>query len=103
MNIESNEIESNEVVKQKEMIWKRGLYMLLFAFLLGVIKFVTFSVVALQFFLVLVNGAPNSQLLAFGKSLSSYTYQIMLFLTFNSETQPYPFSEWPSGKTMINE
>ena len=96
-------IESNGVVKQRDMIWKRGLYMLLFAFLIGVAKFVTFSVVVLQFFLVLVNGAPNNQLLAFGMSLSSYTYQIMLFLTFNSETQPYPFSEWPSGKSLSNQ
>lgn len=98
MNSDSREVSCNTGT-----IWKRGLYMLLFAFLIGVAKFVTFSVVVLQFFLVLINGAPNSQLLTFGISLSRYTYQIMLFLTFNSETQPYPFSEWPSGNAMINE
>jgi len=77
--------------------------MLLFAFLIGVAKFITFSVVVLQFFLILVNGTSNDQLLAFGKSLSIYTYQIMLFLTFNSETQPYPFSEWPSKNASLDE
>ena len=98
MNIETNQISNNTGT-----IWKRGLYMLLFAFLIGVAKFITFLVVVLQFFLILVNGAPNNQLLAFGKSLSVYTYQIMLFLTFNSETQPYPFDEWPSKNASINE
>jgi len=98
MNIETNQISNNTGT-----IWKRGLYMLLFAFLIGVAKFITFSVVVLQFFLILVNGAPNDQLLAFGKSLSVYTYQIMLFLTFNSEVQPYPFSEWPSKNASLNE
>ncbi len=98
MNSDSSEVSCN-----RGTIWRRGLYMLLFAFLIGVVKFVTFSVVALQFFLVLMTGAPNNQLLAFGKSLSRYTYQVMLFLTFNSEIQPYPFSEWPSGNAMINE
>jgi len=88
--------DGNEVTCNVGTIWKRGLYMLLFAFLIGVAKFVTFSVVMLQFFLILVNGSPNAQLLAFGKSLSTYTYQIMLFMTFNSEIQPFPFSEWPS-------
>ena len=95
--------DSNEMRCSEGTIWKRGLYMLLFAFLIGVVKFVAFSVVVLQFFLVLINGTPNAQLLVFGKSLSSYTYQIMLFLTFNSETQPYPFSEWPSDKALLNE
>ena len=98
MNIETNQISNNT-----STIWKRGLYMLLFAFLIGVAKFITFSVVVLQFFLILVNGTPNDQLLTFGKSLSIYTYQIMLFLTFNSETQPYPISGWPSDNTALNE
>jgi len=98
MNVENNEIACNDGT-----IWKRGLYMLLFAFLLGVAKFVTFTVVILQFVLMVLNDTPNAQLLAFGKSLSRYTYQVMLFLTFNSEVQPYPFSEWPSNKTALDE
>lgn len=70
--------------------------MLLFAFLLGVAKFVVFTVVILQFLIVLLTEAPNAQLLQLGESLSAYIYQIMLFLTFNSEKRPYPFSDWPS-------
>jgi len=89
-------MDSTDIIKQPGTIWQRGLYMLLFAFLLGVAKFVVFAVVVLQFLFVLFNGAPNAQLLALGQSLSSYIYQIILFLTFNSEAHPYPLSDWPT-------
>jgi len=91
MDIERN----GEIRPPQNTIWKRALYMLLFAFLLNLAKFVTFVVVIVQFVLVLVNGVPNAQLLALGQGLSTYTYQVMRFLTFNSETHPYPLSDWP--------
>ncbi len=87
--------ENNNMTKQPHTIWQRGLYMLLFMFLIGVAKFITFTVVILQFLFVLFSGAPNVQLLQLGKDLSTYTYQILLFLTFNSEQHPYPFGDWP--------
>jgi len=93
--------ETNEISNSSGTVWKRGLYILLFAFLLGVAKFVTFVVVMLQLILMVLNNTPNTQLLVFGQSLSTYTYQMMLFLTFNSEVQPYPFSEWPSENISV--
>ncbi|MFV2060966.1 MAG: DUF4389 domain-containing protein, partial [Gammaproteobacteria bacterium] len=62
-------------------VWKRGLYMLLFSFLLGVAKFVAFVVVLFLFLSVLFTGEPNDKLVKFGQSLSSYQYQILVFLT----------------------
>ena len=91
MNTEND----GQIAPPDNTIWKRALYMLLFAFLLNVAKFVTFMVVVVQFCLVLVSGSPNAQLLVLGQGLSMYTYQIMQFLTFNSEMHPYPLSEWP--------
>ena len=78
-------------------VWKRGLFMLLFIFLMGVTKFVTLVVVALQFLMVLFTGQYNDNLLQLGKTLSLYQYQILLFITYNSEFQPYPIGEWPSN------
>ena len=69
--------------------------MLLFIFLMGVAKFVTLVVVALQFLMVLFTAKTNDNLIRFGKSLSVYQYQIMLFLTYNSEFRPFPVGEWP--------
>lgn len=79
-------------------IWNRGLYMLIFMFCLWVAKFVTYMVVVFQFFVVLFTGSTNAKLLTFGQNLSSYIYQIMRFLTFNSEEHPYPMGDWPEAE-----
>ena len=75
--------------------WMRGLYMLIFILLLGVAKFVSFVVILVQFLTVLFTAETNEKLVKFGKSLSLYQYEIMLFLTYNSEAHPYPMGEWP--------
>ncbi|HGX92067.1 MAG TPA: DUF4389 domain-containing protein [Candidatus Tenderia sp.] len=85
-----------EKIINEQTIWKRGLYMLLFAFIQGVAKFVTFIVAVFQFLTVLVTGSTNAKLLQLGRSLSTYSYQIYLFLTFNTEELPYPMGDWPS-------
>lgn len=86
--------EKTESYKDKS-IWKRGLYMLIFIFLQGVAKFVTLVVIVAQFITVLFTAKTNPKLLSFGQSLSQYQYQILLFLTYNSEVHPYPFGDWP--------
>jgi hypothetical protein len=49
---------------------------------------------------VLITGSPNVPLIAFGKSLATYTYQIVLYLTFNSDVRPFPFdADWPYETT----
>ncbi|MEH6651393.1 MAG: DUF4389 domain-containing protein [Motiliproteus sp.] len=80
-------------------VWMRGLMMVIFAFCLGVAKFVMFAVVVFQFASVLFTRHTNPKLLRFGQDLSRYQYQIMCFLTYNSEEQPFPVGEWPSDKS----
>ena len=87
-------MSDKECYKNKS-VWVRGLYMLLFIFLLNIAKFVTMAVVFLQFLVVLFTGQANENLLTFGKSLSVYQYQILRFITYNSENQPFPIGEWP--------
>jgi hypothetical protein len=91
----SNEIKEN--LKQ-QTIWLRGLYMLMFALFYSVAEFVLFAVVVIQFLLKLFTGKNNPRLLMLGQSLATYIYQVLQFLTFNSEYQPYPFNEWPKGR-----
>lgn len=86
---------SNKPYKNKN-VWRRGLMMLIFAFCLGIAKFVMGAVVIFQFLNVLFTGQTNGNLLIFGQQLSRYQYQIMLFLTYNSEAQPFPVGAWPS-------
>ena len=77
--------------------WLRGLYMLLFAIFYSVAEIVITVVVLFQFLLALFTGRTNERLLKLGQSLGTYIYQILQFLTFNSDYQPYPFGAWPKG------
>ena len=77
-------------------VWLRGLFMLIFIFFMGVAKFVTVVVAVCQFLVVLFTSEINNNLLKFGKSLSVYQYQIMLYLTYNSDVRPFPVSDWPA-------
>ncbi len=77
--------------------WKRGLFMLLFTLFYGLAEVVLVAVILFQFFMKLFTGDTNERLRALGQNLSTYIYQILQYLNFNSEMQPYPFGNWPQG------
>ena len=78
--------------------WMRGLYILLFALFYSVAELVLFAVVIFQFLLKLFTGDTNPRLLKLGQGLATYIYQIIQYMTFNSDYQPYPFGAWPRGE-----
>ncbi|MFT5504133.1 MAG: hypothetical protein ACI845_002940 [Gammaproteobacteria bacterium] len=86
---------------KRQSTWKRGFYMLLFTFFAGIADFVLFGVVVFQFLHNLFTGEINARLLKLGQGLSSYIYQIVRFLTFNSEYHPYPMGDWPDGEPSV--
>ncbi len=88
---------------QKTETWMRGLYMLLFILVYGLVEFLIILVMIFQFFSIVLSGNTNTQLLKFGQNLAAYVYQIIIFLTFNSEQLPFPFSAWPSEKSEYKE
>ncbi len=79
---------------KKTSTWKRIFFMLIFAAIGGLVRMLLWAVILLQIASVLFTGNPNENVLRFGRNLSLYTYHILTFLTFNTETLPYPFSEW---------
>ena len=79
-------------------IWLRGLFMLLMALAYHVAGTLVFIVAVIQFVMALLTGAPNKQLVGFGRSMGCYFQQIVNFLTFATEQIPFPFSEWPAGE-----
>ena len=91
----SNEIKEN--IKQQST-WIRALYMLMFALFYSIAEIVLFAVVVVQFFFKLFTGQTNPRLLMLGQSIATYIYQIIQFLTFNSDYQSFPFGAWPKGK-----
>jgi hypothetical protein len=75
--------------------WLRLVFMLLFAIILYVAMLLMWVLVALQFLFSLVTGRDNIQLRGFGEALSIFIYQMLRFLTYNSEEKPFPFADWP--------
>jgi len=49
----------------------------------------------LQFIMMLVSGKTNNRLTRFGQSLATYSYQLVAYLVFVTDKQPFPFDEWP--------
>lgn len=76
--------------------WLRGLFILLFGFLLAVGRLVLWTVVVVQFLFTLLGGQVNEKLLQFSGSLCRFLYQCFLYVTFNTDEKPFPFDEWPS-------
>lgn len=88
----NDELNSKPRAKQ---VWIRGLFMILFAVIYSVTEIILAAVVVFQFFYLLITGDKNQRLLELGDKISVYIFQILQYLTFNTETQPYPLGDWP--------
>lgn len=78
--------------------WLRLFFMLVVVLLYSVSRLVVSAVVVLQFCWVLFTGETNKRLVNLGQALATYTYQIICYLTFNTEERPFPFdADWPAG------
>ena len=91
----SNDVKDN---LKSQSTWKRGLYMLLYLLFSSLAEIVLAAVIIFQFLLKLFTGETNDRLLKLGQSLSTYLYQVFVFMSFNTEYHPYPFGAWPKGE-----
>ena len=83
--------------------WLRLLFMVLFFALWSITRLVVLAVIVLQVLFLLFSGERNARLADFGASLAVYSYELVAYLTFASEKQPFPFSEWPDGSISSDE
>ncbi len=74
----------------------RVLYMVLFAVVFWILTWTLAVVTLLQLLLRLINGRPHAEVARFGSGLARYSRELIEFLTFVTETLPYPFSPWPA-------
>lgn len=83
--------------------WIRGLFIVIFAVIYSITEVVLTAVVVFQFLATLFAGEPNARLRAFGLSIAAFIYQIVSFMTFNSDERPFPFGPWPESKALGRE
>ena len=71
--------------------------MVVFAIISGVAKLIVTLVAIFQFVTLLFKGQINAAMLPLGQNLSTYLYQITLFLTFKTDEMPFPFNDFPDA------
>ena len=99
-NARKSELEENITSRST---WLRLFFMIVYGLLYGLSRLVTAAVVVIQFFHVLFTGKTNEQLKIFGHSLAIYSYEIVDYLTFNTERKPFPVdARWPTSAPFEN-
>ena len=74
----------------------RLIYSIIFIFLYSFLKPIIILISIIQYFYVLIKGEKQPMLLNLGHSIAQYSYEVISFLTFNTEELPFPFSQWPN-------
>lgn len=87
-------IHSHSNIQQKLLT---ALYFIVFYFISYVVWGLSIAISIFQFFWALFLKEPNHYLLDFSKSLNRYLYDIVRFISFNTEIKPFPFSPWPKS------
>lgn len=87
----------NNPIEDKET-WIRGAFISVFLIFIGLLLYsplalILLAVIVIQFGFVLFKGQLNEQLLNLSKILCDYLYQVMLYITFNSDERPFPFKK----------
>ncbi len=79
--------------------WVRVLFVIFFIVVLHLIigPLIVLLALAQGLFRVFTT-KPNENLAGFGALLVTYVAQILNFVTFNSESRPFPFSDFPGGQ-----
>lgn len=94
-NPTGNAIEQN---LKSRATWLRLAFMLVSAVLLCVTTLVGTLVVVMGFVWLLFTGEVNRQLQQVGQSIAAYVYEIIRYLTFNTDQKPFPMGgDWPAG------
>lgn len=81
--------------------WKRVIFVALFWVIFYFSQILVALVTIGQCVFVLITGNPNEQLTRFGDSLGKYIHEVLRYVTFNSDKQPFPFSDFPKADIVI--
>jgi len=95
-DVDDGKLEKN---LKSRTTWLRLVFMCIFGMLASLAGMVGSVIVVLGFLWVLFKGEVNPELRQVGHSIASYMYEIIRYLTFNTDDKPFPFgSSWPSDK-----
>lgn len=77
-------------------VWYRILCMLLYGFIFYLIETAVLVIAVFQVIYRIFMNEPHQQLKQVSKDLAVYINQLVEYLLFNADYQPFPIGEWPS-------
>ncbi len=95
----SQEEKATEFKKDKNPeIFSRIFYTVLFAFIGWMSLWVFAFVVLIQFGFLLITGQVNKNLKGFNQEVGLFIYDMIKYLSFQTNQKPFPFRDWPYGE-----
>lgn len=105
-----NNIDLSEIKKHltRTSTWVRAFFMLVLALILyslvyTPLKYLFILLIIFQLGSKLLMGELNENLLPFSKSLCLYIYQLLSYLTYNTEKKPFPFGKSPADTDTVTQ
>ena len=94
-DLETGKLEQN---LKSRATWLRLLFMALFGLFISFAGMVGTVIVVIGFFWVLFTGEVNRERRQVGQAIASYIYEVVRYLTFNTDDKPFPFgNDLPSA------
>lgn len=78
--------------------WLRGLFIIVYGIIFYVLFWIIWLVVIFQFIMKVITAKLQPNVMNFSGGLTRYAFQILQYVTFQSEERPWPFSPWPGDK-----
>jgi len=73
----------------------RLLYAVGYGFIAWFVLHILFLLAVVQFVVLAINGRPNEELKQFCLTLVQYLWELLAFMTFVRDEQPFPFGPFP--------
>lgn len=87
-------MEKSEQSTQIPLSWERILHMLVLTMAYAIAETVLIALIIGQILFRVVSKEANEPMLRLGKHISGYLYEILLYLSFNSDEKPFPYRSW---------
>ncbi len=84
-----------EGIPTRKQIANRLLYTLLYLVIFELLKLVIQITVVFQFIYLMATRKYSEPLRSFSNKASTYTYEILRYMTLNDNYRPFPFNDFP--------
>jgi len=85
---------------KSEAFWLRLVFMLLSLLLVEIAASILVLLVIAQFLYRLFNESSHHTILEFSNSLGRFILHSYRFLSYQTESKPFPFNDWPEAKDL---